>query len=77
MVDRKTVELLCDIARKITLIKEECGKLVDQNKISQKEYENIRNLVCDCYFQMGSYCDCAPTRLIAGQVDIILNNLEE
>lgn len=77
MVDREVVELLCNVARKITLMKEEAGKLVDQNKISYKEYEIIRNLIGDCYFQMGTYCDCAPIKLISGQVDAILNNLEE
>ena len=37
-------------------------------------YEEIRGLLGDCQELMAVHCDCAPIRLIAGQVhDIMLN----
>lgn len=39
-------------------------------------YKEIREQLNDCQEIMARHCDCAPIRLIAGQVDEILENLE-
>ena len=46
-----------------------------KNKISENEYHKIRDYVGDCYHVMGLLCDCAPIKLIAGNVDSIIENL--
>jgi hypothetical protein len=37
-------------------------------------YTEIRNLLGECQEIMALHCDCAPIRLIAGQVDEIMEN---
>lgn len=73
--DKNTIEALCTVAKKITLVREECRKLLENNKISEDEYNKIRDYVGDCYHVMGLLCDCAPIKLIAGNVDGIIDNL--
>lgn len=40
-----------------------------------EDYNKFREEIFDCEELMAKYCDCAPIRLIAGQVDDIMANL--
>lgn len=76
-VDREVVELLSKVCQKLSTAKLNLSELSNLNKISPDDYFKIRNIIYDCYELMAVYCDCAPIRLIAGQVDDIMKNFEE
>mgnify|MGYP003346693192 CR=1 FL=1 len=66
-MDRKTVETMSRVA----------GILAKVKTIISAEpqlYLEIRNLLNDCQEIMALHCDCAPIRLISGQVDEIMEN---
>jgi|694.fasta_scaffold19238_10 hypothetical protein len=77
MVDREVVESFCKIAKKMVLAREEARKLVDTNTITYDQYDKIRNPIGDCLLKMATICDCAPIRLISGDVDSIMSNFDE
>lgn len=70
-MERETVELLSSLAQKLAHMKAHLGVLQEQYP---SEYTAIREKMNDCQEMMAIYCDCAPIRLINGQVDIILEN---
>ena len=76
MVDKDTIESFCTIAKKMVLAREEARKLVDAKIITHDQYEKISNPIGDCLLQMATICDCAPIRLISGDVNSIISNLE-
>lgn len=75
-VDKEVIELLSKVCQKLSQSKGFLGELFHQNKINFDEYSKIRNLINDSYTEMAVYCDCAPIRLISGQIDDIIENLE-
>jgi hypothetical protein len=77
MVDKEIVESFCNIAKKMVLAREEARKLVDTNTITYDQYEKIRNPIGDCLLKMATICDCAPIRLISGDIDSIMSNFDE
>jgi len=76
MIDREVVELLSNLSKKLAFVKKQVGDLLNQNKITTKEYEEIRNNLNDCQFNMATYCDCAPIKLMTGDVDAIVANFD-
>lgn len=70
-MERDTVELLSRLAQKIASMKVHLGILQEN---SPTEYMQVREHMNDCQEMMAIYCDCAPIKLIAGQVDDILEN---
>lgn len=75
-VDREVVELLSKVCQNLSQSKGHLADLFHQNKINFDEYGKIRNLIGDCYTLMSVHCDCAPIKLIAGQVDDIIKNID-
>lgn len=75
MVDKEMVESFCNIAKKMVLAREEARKLVDANTITHDQYEKIRNPISECLLDMALIFDCAPIRLINGNVDSIMSNI--
>lgn len=73
-MDRETVEMLSRVSKKLAIAKKNLGDLLDNNKINTKEYDEIRNLLNDCQLEMATYCDCAPIRLMNGEIDVIVTN---
>lgn len=73
-VDREVVEIFSKISQKLTNARVELGKLLAENEPEQ--YFKFREIIFDCEDMMALYCDCAPIKLIAGQVDDIIKNLE-
>jgi len=71
-MERETVEVFSHIAKKLAEMKLSLGILHDK---FPKEYMEIREKMNDCQEIMALHCDCAPIRLIAGQIDDIVNNL--
>lgn len=70
-MDRETVETMSQVAQKIALLKKELAFLCEEDC---ENFLRLRELMNDCQAIMASYCDCAPIRLITGQVDDILAN---
>lgn len=76
MMEQETVELLSKVAQKLAVAKKNLGDLLDKNKIDTIEYEKIRNVLNDCQYEMAIFCDCAPIRLINGEIDVIMANAD-
>lgn len=73
-MDRETVECMSRVAGLLAQIK---GKVAQHIKPEGLEaYEEIRGLLGDCQELLALHCDCAPIKLIAGNVDDIMENLE-
>ncbi len=70
-MERDTVELLCQISGKIAALKHFLAQSVDRDV-----YLKAREVLSDCQALMAVHCDCAPIRLIAGQTEDIVANLE-
>lgn len=71
-MDRETVEVMSQVAGILAKTK---GVVAEKVRADDPAlYTEIRNLLCDCLELMAVHCDCAPIRLIAGQVDEIMEN---
>lgn len=44
--------------------------------VDRDVYLKAREMIGDCQEKMATHCDCAPIRLIAGNADEIMANLE-
>jgi hypothetical protein len=73
VVDRKAIEVMSQVSQKLAFAKVNLSKLFQDKP---EEYFNFRDLIYDCEELMGQYCDCAPIKLINGQIDDIIMNLE-
>lgn len=74
--NKPVVEIMSRTCQRMSQMKGHLGELYKLNKINFDEYSKIRNLINDSYTDMAVYCDCAPIRLISGQIDDIIENLE-
>lgn len=72
-VDREAVEVMSKVCQKLTHARLSLRELFEDDL---NNYEKFREIIFDCEKLMAVYCDCAPIRLIAGQVDDIIKNLE-
>ena len=72
LISRETIAIFSQVAQKLAEMKTHLGILHDK---FPSEYTAIREKMNDCQEIMATYCDCAPIRLIAGQVDEIFENL--
>ena len=73
IMDRETVKCMCRVAATLAKCKEFLGEHV--RPTNPEVYENARNLLNDCQQILAEHCDCAPIRLITGQVDEVMANL--
>ena len=73
-MNRNVVEVMSKVAQKLAVVKKNFADLHDKNKIDIIEYEKNRNLLDNCQFELANYCDCAPIRLINGEIDTIIAN---
>lgn len=64
-MNRDVVILLSKISQNISLGKD-C--------INNGDLEQAKNYIYDSQQLMGMYCDCAPIKLINGEVDAIIEN---
>lgn len=72
-MDRETVETMCKVSGLLAQIK---GKVAEHIMPENPDlYTEIRDLLGDCQEALAIHCDCAPIRLIAGQVDEIMENI--
>jgi hypothetical protein len=71
-VDREVVEIMSKVCEKLSQARVNLGNLL---KDQPEDYFKFREEIFDCEELMAKYCDCAPIRLIAGQVDDIMSNL--
>jgi len=67
-LNRETVEAMSQVAQKIAILKKELAFL------REEDFLRLRELMNDCQAIMATHCDCAPIRLITGQVDEIIAN---
>lgn len=72
-MDKKAVEVMSQVTQKLVFARVSLSELFKDNP---KQYLYFRELIYDCEELMSKYCDCAPIKLIAGQVDDIVMNLE-
>lgn len=73
-VDREAVEVMSRVCQKLTQARLSLRELFENEPAP---YEKFREIIFDCEKLMAVYCDCAPIRLIAGQVDDIMSNLNQ
>jgi enoyl-[acyl-carrier-protein] reductase (NADH) len=74
-MNREEVEACSRIAQKLAMAKQSASiHLREENPAA---YEEIRNLLGDCQEELAIMCDCAPIKLISGQVDEIMKNFYE
>lgn len=71
-MERSAVEVMSRVAGILAKTK---GIIAEKVKPEDSGlYTEIRNLLGECQEIMALHCDCAPIRLIAGQVDEIMEN---
>jgi hypothetical protein len=73
MTNRETVECLSKVAQKIALAKAASAAHLRNDNFTG--YSEIKEHLDDCQEMMAILCKCAPIKLIAGQVDDVLQNL--
>jgi hypothetical protein len=73
-MDRETVSAMSRVAQILAVCKQSASIYLRES--NPAAYEEIRNLLGDCQEILAVACDCAPIKLIAGQVDEIVGNLE-
>jgi len=71
-MNREEVESCSRIAQKLAIAKQSASI-----HLQEDAYEEIRNLLGDCQEELAIMCNCAPIKLISGQVDDIMKNLYE
>lgn len=71
-MERSSVEVMSRVAGILAKTKGIIAKKVKPEDPGL--YTEIRNLLGECQEIMAIHCDCAPIRLIAGQVDEIMEN---
>lgn len=71
-MDREVVEVMSKVCQKLSFARVSLGKLLGEQK--PDEYMKFREMIFDCEELMARYCDCAPIRLISGDVDSILSS---
>lgn len=74
ILDRKVVEMMSLICQKLTHARVCLSEILGES--TPQEYFRFRDIIFDCEEIMARYCDCAPIKLIAGQVDEIIENYE-
>jgi len=73
-MDREVVEIMSKVCQKLSHARVSLGNLIGES--NPEEYFKFREIMFDCEEIMAMYCDCAPIRLINGDVDAIVSNLE-
>jgi hypothetical protein len=73
MISKEEVETCSRIAQKLAIAKQSAS--IHLREDNPAAYEEIRNLLGDCQEELAIMCDCAPIKLISGQVEEILTNL--
>jgi hypothetical protein len=71
-MDREVVEVMSAISKKLAHARVCLSELLGEKK--PEEYFRFRELIFDCEEIMANYCDCAPIKLIAGDIDSIMSN---
>jgi len=74
-MDKEVVQIMSLICQKLTHARVCLSEMLGENK--PEEYFLFRELIFDCEEIIAKYCDCAPIKLIAGQVDEIIENYKE
>lgn len=72
-VDRYAVEVMSKVCQKLSEARVHLSKVFENEP---ENYFKFRDIIFDCESLMAIYCDCAPIKLISGQVDDIISNLE-
>lgn len=71
MTTRETVVVMSRVSGTLSDVKHILSERVDPGL-----YIQIREMLNDCQEMLAAHCDCAPIRLISGDVDTILENLQ-
>ena len=74
-MERSTVEAMSQVSGILARAKGLVAAHLRQDNL--EAYAQIRDMLGDCQEIMATHCECAPIRLIAGQVEEIVENLEE
>jgi len=72
-MNREEVEACSRIAQKLATAKQSASIHLREENLAA--YEEIRNILGDCQQELAIMCDCAPIKLISGQVEDIMGNL--
>lgn len=72
-VDREVVEIMSKVCGKLAHARLHLSEIFNKDT---ENYKKFREIIFDCEELMAKYCDCAPIKLIAGQVDDIILNME-
>ena len=70
-MDRQLLKMLCEVAQKASLAKQNLKVLLDD---SPEDYMRAREYLNDIQETIARYCDCAPIKLITGDIESILSN---
>ena len=73
-MDQEVVEIMSKVCQKLAHARVSLSELLGEK--NPEEYFKFREIIFDCEELMARYCDCAPIRLINGDVDAIVSNLE-
>lgn len=71
-MDRPTVEIMSQVSKILAGVKHYAAGRMDS-----EVYTEIRERLHDCQEILARHCDCAPIRLISGQVDDIMENFRK
>lgn len=69
----KTIECMSQVSGKIALAKDAAGRHLRES--NPEAYKEIREHLNDCQELMAIFCDCAPIKLIAGNIEDIMKGL--
>lgn len=70
-MDRIAVEVMSKVCQKLAIAKTEFYQFAKSNP---ENYMKLRDILHDCEELMAIYCDCAPIKLINGQINEIIEN---
>ena len=70
-MDREAVEVMSKVCQKLSFARVSLSNMLGEDK--PDEYMKFREMIFDCEELMAKYCDCAPIRLIVGDVESILS----
>jgi hypothetical protein len=70
-MDKEVVDIMSTVCQKLSHARVNLSKI-----LSPEDYSKFREIIFDCEQIMAAYCDCAPIRLIDGQVEDIMLNYE-
>jgi F0F1-type ATP synthase beta subunit len=71
MKKKETIRVFSQISQKLAQLKFEIANTLSND---DRKYMHLREYINDCQEIMSIHCDCAPIKLINGNIDDIYKN---